>query len=186
MPEIELGPDFYRGCDILLSEEIELGEHLAITVRLTRPHDVWREEPLRDPASVFSRLEYGRWVVADNLLVLRCARRYNQLPLTNSDIMLPSNAAWPQFIERIEQARRESLYPAKITRSGEDISIYGAATSLYLMGFAVAESLAVYDLLDATTDQQIIQDLSDAWRKQTATTNKATRRNQARARRRAR
>lgn len=184
------GPNYYRGAQVIIADEIELGADLATAARLTFDRDELPLALATDPAGVFARFNYGRSIDQHGEIVLRPGREWDELPVGNSDILTPTDPAWPAFLATVKRFSLRFDYPGRTDKHGWSTSNWGAARALFSMGYAVAESLAAFALAGAKTDDCIHYNLAESWIMTAAaarsTTAKATRRSQARARRRAR
>jgi hypothetical protein len=183
------GPNFYRGGHVIIGDEIQLAADLATAARLSLERDELARAMARNPAGLFGRFAYGRSVDQWGEVVIRRERRHNELPVGNVDILFPSDPAWPTFLETLKQFSNAYDYPGRVDHHGWSTSNWGAARALHAMGYAVAESLAMFSLAGAGTDDCIEYNLAESWE---ATANgaragaRAARRSQVRGRKRPR
>ncbi len=188
--EVELkGRDYYRGAKVCIGDEIELGADLATAARLTYPRDALPRLLADNPADVFARFSYGRSIDQWGEIVLRPGREWDELPVGNSDVLTPADPAWPTFLATLKRLSHGFDYPGRTDKHGWSTSNWAAARALHSMGYAVAETLAVFSLAGAETDDDVHYNLAEEWLKAVlsarATPAMAARRAQVRNRRRA-
>jgi hypothetical protein len=157
------GPNFYRGGHVIIGDEIALAADLATAARLSLERDELARAIARNPAGLFGRFTYGRSVDQWGEVVIRRERERNELPVGNTDILFPSDPAWPAFLETLRQFSHAFDYPGRVDHHGWSTSNWGAARALHSMGYAVAESLALFSLAGADTDDCIEDSLVDSW-----------------------
>ena len=157
------GPNFYRGGHVIIRDEIQLAADLATAARLSLDRDELARAIARNPAGLFSRFSYGRSVDQWGEVVIRRERERNELPVGNTDILFPSDPAWPAFLDTLRRFSHSFDYPGRVDHHGWSTSNWGAARALHSMGYAVAESLAVFSLAGAETDDCIELNLAEAW-----------------------
>ena len=157
------GPNFYRGGHVIIGDEIELGADLATAARLSLERDELARAIARNPAGLFGRFMYGRSVDQWGEVVIRRERERNELPVGNTDILFPSDQAWPAFLDTLRRFSHAFDYPGRVDHHGWSTSNWAAARALHAMGYAVAESLALFSLAGADVDDCIEDHLAEAW-----------------------
>lgn len=146
---------FNQGCDTGHSGEIELGHHLAIAADLLWGKDRCKSVIRRSPSKLFQRFRYGRSFshpVGESkresfILALHGGRFLGENRAQDEHIMRPGDGEWIEFLE---QVRRVALRP----RYADGWT--AAAETLDDMGYAIAESIAVFELLGYYEDDDLI------------------------------
>lgn len=179
------GPNFYRGGHVIIRDEIQLAADLATAARLSLERDELARAIARNPAGLFGRFAYGRSVDQWGEVVIRREQERNELPVGNTDILFPSDPAWPAFLDTLRRFSHAFDYPGRVDHNGWSTSNWGAARALHAMGYAVAESLALFSLAGADVDDCIEDRLADSWQASAADAQRrarAARRTQVRGR----
>jgi hypothetical protein len=157
------GPNFYRGGSVIIRDEMQLAADLATAARLSLERDELARAIARNPAGLFGRFAYGRSVDQWGEVVIRRERERNELPVGNVDILFPSDKAWPAFLDTLRRFSHAFDYPGRVDHHGWSTSNWGAARALHATGYAVAESLALFSLAGASTDDCVELNLAEAW-----------------------
>lgn len=157
-----------------ISDEISLADNLAVAVMFRYGGWRWSRALRTDPARVFAACAYGR--SADEKGEIRCPI-YQGWPVnketraSNAFILTPSHPEWSEFRDRLHALLQlpdfEWQYGgARMVVHGEISTEYWPLASAEIvadMGFAVAESLAVYRAFLGRDDQGIFEHVESLW-----------------------
>lgn len=168
---------FHAAIPTPIDEEISLAESLTIGCIMRygqRDSNMLRT----DPAKVFSMMRFARVRLEDphgepvQYAVWQGGRQSLGHPRpTNDEIMTPSHPQWHEFRERLAAellrpdfdfwyAPRRFPTPAGVTA---DFWPLCSAQLLGEMGFAIAESLALFAVLSCRGDRQVCEHLEGVW-----------------------
>lgn len=167
---------FHAAMPTPIEEEISLAESLLIGCIMR-----FGERDCRmvrtDPAKVFSRMRFARVRLDRDKEPSRYAvwqggrQSIGHRRPTNDEILTPSHARWPEFLERLgaELLRPDFDFwyaperyptPAGVT---SDFWPLCSAQLLSEMGFAIAESLAVFAVFRGRSDRDIHEFIEGFW-----------------------
>lgn len=174
------GPDYYRGLPVMICSELELGERLTGALRMWFDPATRRRALRTSPASVFGGMNYGRSMIADEV-VIRTERHFDEMPVTDAAILTPASSAWEAFLDLTKRGYCSTTYPFHRLRDEHGES-WAAAVALHRLGFAVAESLALLAEFGGESDGEM-HTAADQW-EEPEESPRAARRAQVRSRRR--
>lgn len=167
---------FHAAMPTPIEEEISLAESLLIGCIMR-----YGERDCRmlraDPAKVFSKMRFARVRLERDGEPSRYAvwqggrQSIGHRRPTNDEILTPSHARWPEFLERLgaELLRPDfdfwyapERYP---TPAGVTSDFWPLCTAQLLgeMGFAIAESLAVFAVFRGRSDRDIHEFIEGFW-----------------------
>lgn len=168
---LEIGPDaapqnpadawkrrqkpFNQGCDTEHAGEIELGHHMAIAADLLWGRDRCKRLISSSPSKLFRKFRYGRWFAGaagdrgreSFILALHGGRFMGEHRAADEYIMTPGGGEWIEFLEEIRQVAHRPRYADGWTATAETLDD---------MGYAIAESIAVFELLGYEADEDLI------------------------------
>lgn len=170
---------YMAGFHAIYQTEIDSEIHLAETLYAAAimRWGMWRLPRVArtDPASVFRWMAYVRKPnLCDLPCGIVCGVPYEEhTRATNEAILSPSHTAWDEFHERLHAELQcpdfEDRYGgARIIMQDEITTEYWplcSASIVVSMGFAVAESLALFRCFLGRTDQDIHDYTASLWRK---------------------
>lgn len=175
-----------------LEHEIWLAGRLSDCASLWLSMERAQRRLRTNPAELFRRMKYGRlvrigpgrlgtpdnpewWATRDEQAVANCRdtaycceeieRDLNGGKAGNDSILTPSSEAWPEFLERLESILVEPDYLERYGPGpGDTFRPLAAAELVVRLGFAAAESLALFRLFCGRTDSDIAEKVGRVWR----------------------
>jgi hypothetical protein len=169
---------FHAAIPTPIDEEISLAESLTIGCMMRFGSERDSRMLRTDPAKVFSMMWFARVTTLpqdgepSHCFVYHGGRQsFGYRRPTNDEIMTPSHARWEEFRERLTAelmrpdfdfwyAPQRFPTPAGVT---SDFWPLCSAQLLGDMGFAIAESLALFAIFHCRSDRLICEDMARIW-----------------------
>jgi hypothetical protein len=157
-----------------VDQEISLAENLFIAARM-RYGDRLSNMVRHDPAEVFRRFQFCRVQCHDSpapyALVVQGLDYAPDTKADNEHILTPSVPVWREFVDRLvgELSRPDAGWrfsPANRCHcgtSGLEFWPLASAELVRSLGFAIAETLAVFVAFHARTDQDVANNVEAVW-----------------------
>jgi hypothetical protein len=146
---------FNQGCDTEHAGEIRLGHDMAVAADLLWGKDRCKRIIRSSPSKLFRKFRYGRWfappVGEGNRewfgLALHGGRFIGVNRAKDEHIMRPGDYEWMEFLEQVRRVAQRPRYADGWTATAETLDD---------MGYAIAESIAVFELYDYAEDDDLI------------------------------
>lgn len=159
-----------------VDQEISMAENLYISARL-RYGERLSNMVRRNPADVWRRFHYCRVRSNDSpvpfALVVQGMDYAPETKASAADILTPDVHAWREFVDQLvgELSGPDATWrfaPARRCHcgtSGLEFWPLASAELVRRLGFAVAETLAVFLTFHASTDQDVLEFVERIWRR---------------------
>lgn len=165
---------FHAAMPTDIADEIDLAENLVLGGWTRYGKDSFARRLRTDPAEVFRKMHYlrlapsgesdrGYWVVTgingdDDFLGY-------QTKASNADILTPSHQRWGEFAERLLSLLEADDFSWHYAPARGEYWPLASAETIRGMGFAVAETLAVFGAFLGTNDRDIHEHVESLWGK---------------------
>ena len=165
---------FHAAMPTDIADEIDLAENLILGGWMRYGKERFARRLRTDPADVFRRCHYlrlapqntpdrGYWIATgfsgdDDYLGYKTKATVN-------DILTPSHEQWNEFSERLLSLLVADDFSWRYAPAGDDYWPLASAEIVRGMGFAVAESLAVFGAFCGTNDRGIYDHVAGCWRR---------------------
>jgi hypothetical protein len=165
---------FHTAMPTDIADEIDLAENLILGGWMRYGKEPFARRLRTDPAEVFRRCHYLRLAPGKSpdrgcriATGFRGDDDYLGYPTkaTNDDILTPSHGRWLEFSERLLSLLVADDFAWRYAPAGDDYWPLASAEIVRGMGFAVAESLAVFGAFSGTDDRGIYDLVERVWRR---------------------